>query len=82
MTCQELIQCKMSDEADLEKFKDMLNDSTSTCDVAPMEYCTSCLICGESIAVSIWESPVKICEDCKKAIMCTKERFKGEYTED
>lgn len=66
-------------EEELEKFRDMLNDQSFIGTLAPVEYCTSCLICGDSIPVSVWESHVKICEDCKKAIMFIKERFKGAY---
>ena len=79
MTDKELIQDKMPDEADMEKFRDMLNDQSFIGTFAPVEYYTSCLICGEAIPVSVWENHVKICEDCKKAVMFIKERFKGEY---
>ena len=28
-----------------------------------------CLICGESVPVSMWENHSKICDKCKKAIL-------------
>ena len=39
---------------------------------------TSCLVCGESITVNMWESYVKICPTCKKAIMFIREKFDKE----
>lgn len=47
--------------------------------IAPVYSFATCLVCRESFPVSVFESPTKICEDCKKAILFIKERFKGEY---
>lgn len=66
-------------EEECEKFRDMLSEHCFIGTLAPFEYCTSCLVCGESIPVSMYENHVKICEDCKKAIMFIKERFNGDY---
>ena len=40
--------------------------------------CTSCLVCGDSIPISCYESSPKICNTCKKTIKFIKERFKEE----
>ena len=66
-------------EEELEKFSDMLSEHSFIGTLAPVECCTSCLVCGESITVSVFENHSKICEDCKKAIMFIKERFRSEY---
>jgi hypothetical protein len=81
MNDQGPIYVKMPDEADLKKFMDMLDDQSFIGTLAPVEYCTSCLVCGESIPVSMWENHVKICEDCKKAIKFIKEKFKEDLND-
>ena len=70
---------KEPSEEELEKLRNMLSEHSFIGTIAPVEYCTSCLVCGESIPVSVYENHVKICEDCKKAIMFIKERFRSEY---
>ena len=39
---------------------------------------TSCLICGEDIMVNMWDSYVKICPTCRRAVKFIKEKFKKE----
>jgi uncharacterized protein YajQ (UPF0234 family) len=73
------IRIKEPSEEELEKLRDILSEHSFIETIAPVEYCTSCLVCGELIPVSVYENHVKICEDCKKAIMFIKERFKGDY---
>jgi hypothetical protein len=73
------IRVKEPSEEELEKLRDMLSEPSFMGTIAPVEYCTSCLVCGKSIPVSVYEKHVKICEDCKKAIKFIKERFRSEY---
>lgn len=45
---------------------------------AEPQYTTSCLICGE--AIPIWDfggSPIKICEECKAAVMKMREQMEA-----
>lgn len=39
---------------------------------------TSCLVCGEEITVNMWDSYIRICPSCKKAIKFIKEKFNKE----
>lgn len=39
---------------------------------------TNCLVCGENIIVNMWDSYVRICPSCKKAIKFIKEKFNTE----
>ena len=39
---------------------------------------TSCLICGESIKISIWDNHSKICEKCKKAVLKVRKMLEEE----
>ena len=47
---------------------------------APIEMCmvTSCLICGESVPVSMWENHSKICDKCKKAVLKLRKMLEDE----
>jgi hypothetical protein len=37
---------------------------------------TKCIICGNTVVISMWDNIPKVCEDCKKAIAYVKERLK------
>lgn len=37
---------------------------------------TKCLVCGKEVAMSMWESGSKICDECKQAIVWAKEKMK------
>jgi hypothetical protein len=68
-------------EEELEKFKDYLNGPACIVrfdDLAPAEYYTSCIICGEAISVCMFEVGPKVCESCKKAVKFIKEHFRYE----
>lgn len=40
---------------------------------------TNCLVCGMNISLPWYSNTPKICDDCRRAIILIKERFKGEY---
>lgn len=70
---------QVRDEKQLNAFKDMLSDTTSTIrfeDLVPVDRGTHCLVCGEGISLSMSEHGPKICEECKKAILFIKEHFR------
>jgi hypothetical protein len=46
--------------------------------IAPIGICTSCLVCGEDIPVALCENHIRICRECRKAIMLMKDKFKEE----
>lgn len=41
---------------------------------------TQCIICGESIPITIWEGGPKVCDGCKKVILYMKDKYK--FTEE
>ena len=63
-----------------EVFYDQKAAPGSPLKVAPIEMCmvTSCLICGESVPVSMWENHLKICDKCKKAILKLRKMMEDE----
>lgn len=42
---------------------------------------TSCLVCGEFIPCSMFEFGIKICDECKQAVLWAKEKMKDEHNE-
>ena len=43
-------------------------------DVKPItEYVTKCIICDRDVVVSIFDAPLKVCDDCKRAVFWLKE---------
>ena len=63
-----------------EVFYDPKVAPSSPLKVAPIEMCmvTSCLICGESVPVSMWDNHSKICDKCKKAILKLRKMMEDE----
>ena len=41
-----------------------------------IEISTPCIICGNEVRISKWETMPKVCEDCKKAVAFAKKRLK------
>ena len=76
MTDKDLIKVNTPDDVDLEKIQELLEEPPIV--VPDVVGSTYCLVCGSEIPVGWHDSYVKICDDCKKAVMFVKEHFRYE----
>ena len=52
-----------------------INESV-TVKIEDYKLCTNCLLCGKTVAISVWQSGLAICDECKQAIAWIKEKMK------
>jgi hypothetical protein len=75
MTDSVVVKINTPDEVDSEKLSELLNEPYLIMPDTTVGV-TYCLVCGSEVPLGWNDSYIKICDDCKKAIMFIKEHFR------